>query len=278
MKRTILTFITLVAALSATAQDGNRILRDIDRNIFAMAQDGKKPDIERNTPTATQDGNRILREIDRNMSAESRIIESTMIVHGMRNSRTMTSKSYTMGTDKGFTEYLSPARERGTKMLKLGNEMWVYSPSTDRTIMISGHMLRQSVMGSDLSYEDMMDDRKLTDIYNAEVTGAETYDGRECRVLLLTAKVDDAAYPSRKLWVDKLYTIPLQEELYAKSGRLLKKISMSDIRQVDGRWFPMKMVYKDMLKDGDGTEWIIDSITFDKPIPEHVFSKASLRQ
>lgn len=40
----------------------------------------------------------------------------------------------------------------------------------------------------------------------------------------------------------------------------------------------MKMNYKDVLKDGKGTDWIILSIQFDQPIPNHVFSKASLKQ
>jgi len=224
-----------------------------------------------------QDANTILQEIDKNMSAETQIVEATMVVHGRRNSREMTSISYSEGTQKSFTEYLSPAREKGTKMLKLGNEMWIFSPSTDRTIMISGHMLRQSVMGADLSCEDMMDDRKMTDLYNATMSGRETYDNRDCYVLLLTAKVDDVAYPSQKIWVDAQRMIPLKQELYARSGQLLKRITLSDVRRVGNRWFPMKMNYKDMLRDGDGTDWIITKIEFDRKIDDHVFSKASLR-
>jgi len=229
------------------------------------------------TNLAAQDANKILLDIDKNMSAETRIVESTMIVNGRRNSRTMTSISYSEGIKKSYTEYLSPAREKGTKMLKLDNEMWVFSPSTDRTIMISGHMLRQSIMGSDLSYEDMMDDRKMTDVYNATMSGKERYDDRDCYVLLLTAKVDDVAYPSQKMWVDIERMIPLKQELYAKSGQLLKRIVLSDVKRIDNRWFPMKMNYKDMLKDGDGTDYIITKIEFDKKIEPHVFSKASLR-
>ena len=227
---------------------------------------------------SAQDGNKILAEIDKNMSASTRYIESTMIVHGKRNDRTMTSKSYAEGFLKSFTEYLSPAREKGTKMLKLKNEMWMYSPSTDRTIMISGHMLRQSVMGSDLSYEDMMDDRKLNEIYNAEITGEETFSDRKCYTLSLISKVDDAAYHSQKIWVDVERMIPLQQELYAKSGQLLKRVTFFDIKQVQGRWYPMKMIYKDVLKDGEGTEWLINKIQFDITIPEHIFNKASLKQ
>jgi outer membrane lipoprotein-sorting protein len=225
-----------------------------------------------------QDPVKILDEVDRNMSAESRIVESTMIVHGKRNDRTMSSKSYTVGDKKAFTEYLSPARDKGTKMLKLDRELWMYSPSTDRTIMISGHLLRQSIMGSDLSYEDMMDDRKLKAVYTPVISGAETIDGRQCHVMQLTAKVDDTAYHSQKLWIDTERFVPLKQELFGKSGQLLKRITTSDIRQIGKRWFPMKMNYKDMLKDGEGTDWIITSIEFDKTIPESVFSKASLKK
>jgi outer membrane lipoprotein-sorting protein len=225
-----------------------------------------------------QDANKILADIDNNMSAKTTIMESTMIVHGKRNDRTMTSKSYGQGKDKGFSEYLSPVREKGTKMLKLGKEMWIYSPTTDRTIMISGHLLRQSVMGSDMSYEDMLDDRKLTDVYNASITGQETLNGVKCYVMQLTAKVSDAAYPVQKIWVEIERLIPLKEQLCAKSGQILKQVTLSNFQRIQGRWYPMKMNYKDMLKDGNGTDWIISKIEFDKTIPDYIFSKAGLKK
>jgi outer membrane lipoprotein-sorting protein len=220
----------------------------------------------------------ILEKVDRNISSRNRIFESEMIIHGRRASRTITSATWSEGTKKSFTEYLSPAHDKGTKMLKMENQLWIYSPSTDRIIQISGHMLRQSVMGSDLSYEDMMDDRKLTDIYSAKVSGNETIDGRNTVILDLTAKVENVAYHSQKIWIDTERFVPLKQEMYAKSGQLLKRTLLSDVRQVQGRWFPMKVIYKDMLKDGEGTEFIIKNARFDQNIPEHVFSKASLKQ
>ena len=123
---------------------------------------------------AQPDANTILEKVDKNMSSKNRVFESEMIIHGRRTSRSITSRSYSAGNKQSFTEYLSPAREQGTKMLKLENQLWIYSPSTDRIIQISGHMLRQSVMGSDLSYEDMMDERKMTEIYTAVISGNET--------------------------------------------------------------------------------------------------------
>lgn len=220
----------------------------------------------------------IINRVDGNMSSKSRVFESSMTIHGNRTSRTVTSKSYTIGDKKSFTEYLSPAREQGTKMLKLEDQLWIYSPSTDRTIQISGHMLRQSVMGSDLSYEDMMEDRKLTDIYTSEVTGNDEIDSRPVWVLELTAKAEDVAYAKRKIWIDTERFVPLKEELYAKSGQLLKRSTMSEVKKIDNRWFPMKIVYKDMLKQGEGTEFEITKIEFDKDIPEYIFTKAALKQ
>jgi len=222
-------------------------------------------------------GKEILDRVDQNMSSENRIITSKMIIHGTRGDRAIESKTWAEGETKAYTEYLSPPREAGTKMLKLEDQLWIYSPATDRTIQISGHMLRQSVMGSDLSYEDMMEDTKLINNYDAAVIGEEVIREQNCWVLELQAKTSDVSYQIRKIWVDKDKYIPLKEELYAKSGKLLKKTELFDIQRLGNRWFPKRIVFKDMLKMGDGTEFIIESIQFNQEIPEHIFTKASLR-
>ena len=163
-------------------------------------------------PTASE----LIKAMDANLTAKTSIVTSRMVVHGRRSSRTITSKSWVEGTDKAFTEYLAPPREAGTKMLKLGDQLWTYSPQTDRIIQISGHMLRQSLM---------------------------------------------------------------REELFAKSGKLLKSSYAEEVMQVEGRWYPKVWVFKDELKKSSkGTEWIIDEITFNAPIPGSLFSKAALRK
>jgi outer membrane lipoprotein-sorting protein len=223
-------------------------------------------------------GKEILERIDMNMASKSTITTSKMIIHGARQTRTIEAKSWGVGDEKAFTEYLSPAREKGTKMLKLTDQLWIYSPSSDRTIQISGHMLRQSLMGSDLSYEDMMDNTELIRDYNAAVIGSETIDERDCWIVELQAKTEEVSYQLRKVWVDKIRYIPLKEELYAKSGQLLKRLELKDVTRIDNRWYPKKMIFKDMLKKGDGTEFVIVDIEFDKDIPDYIFSKASLKK
>ena len=229
--------------------------------------------------TNQMNADNIIKAIDKNLNAESRTITSKMVVRGRRSSRTIKSKSWVVGTDLAFTEYLSPPREAGTKMLKLGEKLYTYSPQTDRVIQISGHMLRQSVMGSDMSYNDMMEDRPMEELYKATIEGSAKVDGRDHWVIVLDAKVKGLSYPKRRSWVDKEYLLPIKEELYAKSGKLLKTASLEGIKKIQGRWFPSKFVYKDELKrNSKGTEWIIDNIEFNKKIPDSRFSKALLRK
>ena len=223
-------------------------------------------------------GKAILERVDDNYTAENRRATSTMVIKGRRATRTLQAESWIQSVDKAFTEYLSPAREKGTKMLKIGDELWIYSPATDRIIKIAGHMLKRSVMGSDLSYEDYMEDPRLSNIYNAELSGDENINGRDCHILELSAKKEGIAYYRRKMWVDKERYLPLKEELFAKSGKLLKRFVINEVFKVGKRWYPKRMVFKDVLKKGDGTEFIIDAIEFDVEIPEYIFSKASLRR
>lgn len=226
----------------------------------------------------TPDANTILKAIDKNMVSTSSKVSSRMIIHSRRASRTVASISFAKGNDQYYSEYTDPPRERGTKMLKLDDKLWIYEPSSDRTIQISGNMLKQSVMGSDLSYEDFMEEAELHKLYSALVEGDITYNQRSCWVLKLTAIKEGVTYPQRKIYVDKEKNLALYEELYAKSGKLLKSISLSDISKIGNRWYPKKMLFKDELKDGKGTELIIDSIEFDLAIPERYFNRSVLKK
>ncbi len=228
--------------------------------------------------TQTPSGDEILNRIDQNLRAANRISISKMTIHGRRSSRTLIAKSWIEGSRRSFTEYLAPAREKGTKMLKLDNQLWTYSPSTDRTIRISGHMLRQSVMGSDLSYEDLLEDQELRKLYTAEVTGTDSTLGRECWVVQLTANSTAIAYHTRKIWVDKQRYLPIQEHRYAKSGKLLKTTQIDEAQKVGERWFLKHAVFKDALKKGKGTEIEMESVQFEVEIPTYKFSKASLKK
>jgi len=231
---------------------------------------------------AQPDAIEILKRVDKQMVTESAEATATMIITNRRGRETrITSKSWSKGETTSLVEYLSPAREKGVKMLRMEDVLWMYTPQADRVIQISGHMLRQSVSGSDLSYEDMVDNGKLLDIYDAAVVGEDTFMDRPCYVLRLRAKegVEDIAYAQRKVWVDKVRYLPLKEERYAKNGTtLLKNFEIREVMQIGDRWYPKEMFFKDVLANGQGTRYIMDDIKFGVDIPDYMFTKAALRE
>lgn len=223
-------------------------------------------------------GSQILKKIDDNQYLDFATMETRMIIHGRSGTRTIGSKSWTSGKDQSFSEYMSPARERGKKMLKIKDRLWTYTPEPeDRVIVISGHLLKQSVAGSDLSYEDYMGNDSMSEDYQATVVGAEKIGEFDCKVLELTAKRPDVNYHKRKIWVDTKKWLPIKTDLLAKSGKALKRMEIKNIMKVGHRWYPKEMFFKDLLSSGNGTEYHIDSIDLTTKIPKKRFSKSSLR-
>jgi outer membrane lipoprotein-sorting protein len=224
-------------------------------------------------------GAEVLRRVDKNLFLDKALSFTSMIIYGRTGTRSVKSKIWIEGKDKSFVEYTNPPREKGKKMLKLKDHVWIYFPEpTDRIIAISGHLLRQSVMGSDLSYEDITENRKLIDMYNAKITGSEKINGRDCYVLDLTGKLEDITYFRRKLWVDKERWVPLKEDRYAESGKALKRAEVLQVFKSENRWYPKKILYHDLLQNGNGTEYTIDSVIFHADIPESMFTKAALKK
>ena len=225
-------------------------------------------------PTAME----IIKKMDNSQNADNQVITSSMVIKGRRATRAIESKSWIQGDEKSYTEYLAPAREKGTKMLKVGDKLWIYYPRADRVVNISGHMLRRSVMGSDMSYEDMMERRSTEETYNAVIEAEEKVNNRMTYRILMTAKVPDVAYQKVVIWIDKTRYIPLKQELYAASGKLLKRLDTLAVMETSKGWYPSHMRFKDILKDGGGTEFKVHKILFDQKISEKRFQKGQLRR
>lgn len=219
-------------------------------------------------PSATE----LMKRMDQNLTAQTRKMRLVMTVEG-RRTRTFEMVSYGRGEEDAAMEYLAPAREKGTRMLKLGNELWIYMPAVDRLQKISGHMLREGMMGSDVSYEDLLSSRELLSRYQASITGEDTVDGRPCWKLELKAKDDSVTYAKRVSCVGKETFIPLKQDLYAVSGMLLKTWTMSDVKSFDGgRQYPTKMTVRDHVKKDSITKIEFKELEFGIDTPKEIFS------
>jgi len=224
------------------------------------------------------DAQKLLEQVDDNLWSNTKFISGRLIIDNGRKIRTLTQDSWMEGIDRSYTHYKSPAREKGTKMLKIKGKLWMYTPRTDRKILIAGHLLRQSLMGSDLSYEDMMEDHKLSKSYTATFDSFASIGTIKCAVLNLTARDKKTTYQARKVWVNPEDKTVLKEERSAKSGKLLKRILFKDYEIIGTRKFPRTMIFKDLLKENTKTTYKFDVIEFDIEIPPSYFSQSILKR
>ncbi|HRX16946.1 MAG TPA: outer membrane lipoprotein-sorting protein [Spirochaetota bacterium] len=186
-------------------------------------------------------------------------------------------KAYGRGNEDSFIEFTN-SEDRGTKYLKKDGRLYVYSPDTEQVMLISGHMLKESMMGSDMSYEDTIENEKLSKRYTAVVSGSETIEGQECYVLDLKAIKKTESYPKQKLWVAKDNKMLIKYELFALSGAKLKEYKLIRSEKIAGKNFPVESQLKDLLRKGSRTVFKLDNVVIDKPISASIFSMRNLER
>jgi outer membrane lipoprotein-sorting protein len=222
-------------------------------------------------------GDEILKRMDANTAYRTIQHDGTLAIYSGDAVRTKEMKATAMGTTRALAEFTNP-EDKGTKFLKIDRNLWIYFPSEQDTVKISGHMLKEGMMGSDVSYQDALESDDLFKKYSVAVTGEETVDGRPCYVLTLTAVARDVQYETRKMWVDEERFVALRQEMYAKSGKLLKVSRALEVQHIGDRWFPVKEEVADQLKRGSRTQFILRNVRFDVPVNESMFSLRNLER
>lgn len=202
--------------------------------------------------------------------------EAEMIINNSGRTQTKVMRSW---QDEGnaLAEFTNP-RDRGTKFLKRGDDLWMFFPEAEDLVKISGHMLEQGMMGSDFSYQDMLESDKLTDLYDFELLGEEEYEGRPAYKLEgVKVPGKEVSYYRRVVWIDRERFVGLKEELYAESGRLLKEARVLEVEEIDGRWYPVQMIMENKLRQNTSTEFIVNEIEFNPELPDDIFTLERLR-
>jgi len=143
-------------------------------------------------------------------------------------------------------------------------------------------MLKESMMGSDMSYEDTINNDTLASRYNPVISGSEVWNwngaGRDAWILELKAKSRTESYPSRKLWIDKETNDLLHYELFALSGVKLKEYTLLKVEVTGGRRFPVEGEMRDLLRRDSKTIFRMKNIILDRPIADSVFSQRNLER
>ena len=126
------------------------------------------------------------------------------------------------GQFRSLIRFVDPPRDTDKLMLKSGNDLWFYDPSSKATMRISPQqrLLGQAANG-DVVTVDLAKD------YKAALAGEEdVQDGdrktRRCYKLALAAAAPDVTYHRVEMWVDVSDSRPVKGRFYSESGQLLK--------------------------------------------------------
>ncbi|MDR2633539.1 MAG: outer membrane lipoprotein-sorting protein [Treponema sp.] len=217
----------------------------------------------------------LLRQVDDNEIYTTIEYEAEMIIDYQNKRFVKTMKTWGRENSDSFVEFTNP-EDRGTRYLKKGGRLYVYSPDTEEVMLISGHMLKESMMGSDMSYEDTIENETLSARYDPLLGGSAVWNGRACWVLDLTAKKRTESYPRQKLWIDQETGDCLHYELFALSGAKLKDYNLVKVEVFGGRRFPVEIELRDLLRKNSKTTLVMRNVVLDKPIADSVFSQRNL--
>ncbi len=179
--------------------------------------------------------------------------------------------------EKQLMKYISPKRISGDKILMLndGDDIWFYTPRTDRVRHLASHAKRQKVQGSDFSYEDMAAGDYEKD-YSYKLLGKETVAGRECYKFEMIPTERGPHYSKLILWADCERFLTLKIDYY-EEGELLKRLVCEEVKLIDNHWTAMKLTM-DNLQEGGKTVMETLEITYDIELADDLFTTKSLNR
>lgn len=229
--------------------------------------------------TAQPDAHELVLRADQNRRGKTSVGTMTMTVERPAWSRSVTMKSWSLGTQYSLILITAPAKEKGQVFLKRENEMWSFVPSIDRIIKLPPSMMGQSWMGSDFTNDDLLKESSLAKDYTQKIVGSEKDRDYDCWKVELLPKEDAAVVWGRVLlWITKKGEHIVRVERYDEDEELMSTEKADQIKHMDDRDLPTHMEMIPADKEGNRTTLTIDDISFNKSLSKDFFSQQNMKR
>ncbi len=213
----------------------------------------------------------IIKNYDKNTIFNTSILESTVIIKDSLGTSTQKIISHARKNGDTLIE-ITEGPDAGQKVLRLNSAIFLYYPDANQIIRLQGAALKESFMGSDFSYEDLSGDESIINKYEYELE--EETD--TSYIVNLKAKSRKEPYQRQKLTIDKETFVCTYAVLMSSSGRKLREMTSSDIRQVGNKYVAFNVKMVDLLKNQGSTTMKIESLKVDIPIDSELFTTDNL--
>ncbi len=226
-----------------------------------------------------QNADQIIAKVQQNeriKSSKSTVKQTITTSSGSK--RTMVMESYAKNYNESqLSVYTSPARISGDKILLMndGDDIWFYTPKTDRIRHLASHAKKQKVQGSDFTYEDYENWDYQKD-FKTTLLGKEKVNVVNCFKLELIPTESGPHYSKMIIWVDVDKYLVLKAEYY-EDGAPLKTLQCSDVKKVDNYWVPMKMTMTN-LQDGGSTTIETTDLQINVELDDNLFTTNYLQK
>lgn len=219
------------------------------------------------------DAHEVLAEVNSHLHFPDSIATLEMVVFkGDRPQKTYVMRTLKKDSERIRIEFLQPNREKGRELLRVGDKMWMYLPDLGKSIVISA---RQSFLGSTFSNGDLLRTDLVADYEPAFL--AEPPAGSEGRyVLELLAKSRQVTYDRIVLSAERDSLLPTREELYTRSGKLLKVLQFSEPGTLGGIRLATEMRIESTLRKDEATVIRILDFEAGRDLPPALFDKSTL--
>jgi outer membrane lipoprotein-sorting protein len=168
-------------------------------------------------------------------------------------------------------EFTAPAVEKGRRILNDESNMWMYMPRTSKVIKLP---LKQAFMGSDASNRDLM---RIEFGKDYDLVGSEQSDEATIQ-LELKAKDLSVSYNKVVILFDLKRNIPLKQEMFSLSGKLIKTIEYICKKRPDNTLYMSEMIIKDELPGNSFTKMYYENCKRRQNKPAVFFTLGSLKQ
>jgi outer membrane lipoprotein-sorting protein len=231
---------------------------------------------------AELDASEIARRAEDVMRSDATILHARMTVVSPRlgKPRVVEFKSWDdRRDDRAFIRILAPSKDKDTTFLRLPPNLWTYIPRVERTMRIPPSMMLQPWMGSDFTNDDLVNESSDVDDYDHRVLRIEDLeDGRKAYVLEYVPHEDTPVVWGKIVgWIETEHATPLRQDFYDEDGVLVRTMSFSDVRDVDGRHVPFLWKMRPVEKKGHETRIRILEIVFDADLDEGIFTTRHLK-
>lgn len=203
--------------------------------------------------------------------------ELSMLIHRPDWERTSALQAWTRGREDALMRFTAPPRDKGNATLKLGEQMWTFTPRLNRVIRLPYSMMAQSWAGSDFSYHDLSRSDKLLVWYDHEIVETRAADDHWIYVIE-SIPHDDAPI----VWGKEVVTIRddyvlLEETFYDQEMVPVKRLVGEDVREMGGRTFATRLRMIKLEEPDHYTEVVYSKAEFDIEIPDSMFTLFELR-